>query len=85
MQCLRDIEIGRNEMKYLINMYWGQGAHTRTEDGLSPNIIIKRRVRQGCVLFLSVVNSCTGTIIIAKLIKLKVNSDEVEQVYFVIC
>ena len=32
------------------NLYWNQKAYMRTEDGLSPEIHIKKGVRQCCVL-----------------------------------
>ena len=38
------------DISLIRNLYWNQEAYMRTEDGLSPEIHIKRGVRQGFVL-----------------------------------
>ena len=43
--------MGKTFISLIRNLYWNKKkAYMRTEDGLSPEIHIKRGVRQGCVL-----------------------------------
>ena len=44
------------------NLYWNQKAFIRTEEGLSPEINIRRGVRQGCVLSPALFNLYTENI-----------------------
>ena len=49
---MENLDIDGKDISLIRNLYWNQKAYTvmRTEDGLSPEIQIKRGVRQGCVL-----------------------------------
>ena len=50
IQCLQQLDINGKDLKLIRNLYWNQKAFIRTDSGLSPEIQIKRGVRQGCVL-----------------------------------
>ena len=50
IQCLQQVDINGKDLKLIRNLYWNQKAFIRTDYGLSPEIQIKRGVRQGCVL-----------------------------------
>ena len=50
IECMENLDMDGKEIRLIINLYWTQKPYMRTEDGLSPEIHIKRRVRQGCVL-----------------------------------
>ena len=52
IECMENLDIDGKDISWIINLYWNQKAYMRTEDGLSPEIHIKRGVglRQGCVL-----------------------------------
>ena len=47
---MENLDIDGKDISLIRNLYWNQKAYMRTEDGLSPEIHIKRGVRQGCVL-----------------------------------
>ena len=47
---MENLDIDGKDISLIRNLYWHQKAYMRTEDGLSPEIHIKRGVRQGCVL-----------------------------------
>ena len=47
---MENLDIDGKYISWIRNLYWNQKAYMRTEDGLSPEIHIKRGVRQGCVL-----------------------------------
>ena len=59
IQCLQQLDIDGKDLKLIRNLYWNQKAFIRTENGLSPEIQIKRGVRQGCVLSPSLFNLYT--------------------------
>ena len=50
IQCLQHLDMNGKDLKLIRNLYWNQKAFIRTDDGLSPEVQIKRGVRQGCVL-----------------------------------
>ena len=52
IECMENLDIDGKDISLIRNLYWNQKAYKvmRTEDGLSPEIHIKRGVRQGCVL-----------------------------------
>ena len=50
IECMENLDIDRKDISLIRNLYWNQKAYMRTEDGLSPEIHIKRGVRPGCVL-----------------------------------
>ena len=47
---MESLDINGKDIILIRNLYWNQIAYMRTEAGLSPEIHIKRGVRQGCVL-----------------------------------
>ena len=51
---MENLDIDGKDISLIRDLYWNQKAYMRTEDGLSPEIHIKRGVRQGCVITLSV-------------------------------
>ena len=50
IECMESLDIDGKYISLIRNLYWNQKAYMRTEYGLSPDIHIKRGVRQGCVL-----------------------------------
>ena len=44
---MENLDIVWKDISLIRNLYWNQKAYMRTEDGLSPEIHIKRVVRQG--------------------------------------
>ena len=50
IEFMENLDIDGKDLSLIRNLYWNQKAYMRTEDGLSPEIHIKRGVRQGCVL-----------------------------------
>ena len=50
IECMENLDIDGKDISLIRNLYWNQKAYMRTEDGLSPEIHMKRGVRQGCVL-----------------------------------
>ena len=50
IECMENLDIDGKYISLIRNLYWNHEAYMRTEDGLSPEIHIKRGVRQGCVL-----------------------------------
>ena len=50
IECLKQIDIDGKDLRLIRNIYWNQKAYIRTEQGLSPEVFIRRGVRQGCVL-----------------------------------
>ena len=48
--CLKDIGLDRKYIRLIVNFYWTQKAHIQLEQDVSGDIMIKRGVRQGCVL-----------------------------------
>ena len=56
IENLQKIGIPGRDIKFIRNLYWTQKAFARLENGLSDEILIKRGVRQGCVLFPALFN-----------------------------
>jgi hypothetical protein len=50
IKCLKDIGLNGKDIKLIVNLYWTQKAYIQLEQDLSGEIMIKRGVRQGCVL-----------------------------------
>lgn len=50
MEILSTIDIDEKTIRCIKNLYWYQTANIKTSDGLTENILIKRGVRQGCIL-----------------------------------
>ena len=50
IKCLQDIGMNGKDIRLIVNLYWTQKAYIQLEQDLSDEIIIKRGVRQGCVL-----------------------------------
>ena len=50
IECMENLDIDGKDISLIRNLYCNQKAYMITEDGLSPEIHIKRGVRQGCVL-----------------------------------
>ena len=44
-----NLDLDGKDISLIRNLYWHQKSYMRTEDGLSPEIHIKRGVRQGCL------------------------------------
>ena len=59
---LQKIGIPGRDIKFIRNLYWTQKAFVRLENGLSDEILIKRGVRQGCVLSPALFNLYTEMI-----------------------
>ena len=53
IECMENLDIDGKDISLISNLYWNQKAYMRTEEGLSLEIQIMR-VRQGCVITLSV-------------------------------
>ena len=62
IECMENLDIDGKDISLIRNLYWNQKAYMRTEDGLSPEIHIKRGVRQGCVLSPCLFNLFTDNI-----------------------
>ena len=50
IKCLKDIRLNGKDIRLIVNLYWTQKAYIQLEQDLSGKIMIKRGVRQGCVL-----------------------------------
>ena len=50
IDCLKNIEIDGKHVRLIESLYWRQKAYIRSEENMSDEVKIKRRVRQGCVL-----------------------------------
>ena len=50
IKCLKDIGLNGKDIRLIVNLYWTQKACIQLEQDLSGEIMIKRGVRQGCVL-----------------------------------
>ena len=50
IDCLKDIGLNGKDISLIINLYWTQQAYIQLENCMSDKIMIKRGVRQGCVL-----------------------------------
>lgn len=48
--CLKNIGLNGKDIRLIVNLYWTQKAYIQLERDLSGEIMIKRGVRQGCVL-----------------------------------
>ena len=59
---MENLDIDLKDISLIRNLYWSQKAFMRTEDGLSPEIHIKRGVRQGYVLSSGLFNLYTENI-----------------------
>ena len=59
---LNDIGINGKDVKLIVNLNWTRKASIRLEKSLSNEILIKRGVRQGCVLSPCLFNLYTETI-----------------------
>ncbi len=42
IECMENLDIDGKDISLIRNLYWNQKAYMRTEDGLSPEIHIKR-------------------------------------------
>ena len=62
MEILIKIAITGRDIKLIRNLYWTQKAFVRLENGLSDEMMIKRGVRQGCVLSPALFNLYTEMI-----------------------
>ena len=49
-QSLKEIGLNGKDIKLIVNLYWTQKAYMQLEQDISGEIMIKRVVRQGCVL-----------------------------------
>ena len=52
----------RKYIRLIVNLYWTQKAHIQLEQDVSGDIMIKRGVRQGCVLSPCLINLYTEII-----------------------
>ena len=50
IECLSQMGVDSNDVKFIRNLYWGQQAYVRTKERMSDVIDIRCRVRQGYVL-----------------------------------
>ena len=50
IECMKNLDIDWRDISLIRNLYRNQKAYMRIEDGLSPEIHIKGRVRQGCAV-----------------------------------
>ena len=50
IKCLKEIGLNGKDIKLIVNLYWTQKADIQLEQDISGEIMIKRGVRQGCVL-----------------------------------
>lgn len=62
IENLIKIAIPGRDIKFIRNLYWTQKAFVRLENGLSDEVMIKRGVRQGCVLSPALFNLYTEMI-----------------------
>ena len=62
IECTENLNIYGKDISLMRNLYWNQKAYMRTEDGLSPEIHIKKGVRQCCVLSPCLFNMYTENI-----------------------
>ena len=51
-KSLKDIGLNGKDIRLIVNLYWTQKAYIQLEQDLSGEIVIKRRVCQGCQLFM---------------------------------
>ena len=65
IECMENLDIDGKDISLIRNLYWNLNAYMRTEDGLSPEIHIKRGARQGCVLSPCLFNLYTENIFAA--------------------
>ena len=56
IEYMENVDIYGKDINLISNLYWNQKAYVRTEDGLSPEIHVKRGVRQRCVLSPCLIN-----------------------------
>lgn len=50
LEILQRVGLDNRDLRIIANLYWNQRANVRVEDALSEEVLIKRGVRQGCVL-----------------------------------
>ena len=50
IECLKEIYTDGKDRRLIRNLYWNQKVYTRTDEGLFPEVFIRRGVRQRCVL-----------------------------------
>jgi Reverse transcriptase (RNA-dependent DNA polymerase) len=50
MSILKELGLDGRDIRIIANLYWGQTARVRINGDLSEEVLIKRGVRQGCVL-----------------------------------
>lgn len=50
IEILKDTGVDQQEIKIISNLYWHQIAEVRVEQATSDAVLIKRGVRQGCIL-----------------------------------
>ena len=50
IKCLQNIGLDGKDIRLIVNLYWTQKAYIRLDQDMSDEIMIKRGVRQGCVL-----------------------------------
>ena len=55
VELLQSLDVDKSETRLLINLYWKQTAAVRCGDDISEWLDIKQGVRQGCVVFSSLV------------------------------
>jgi len=63
IDILRRTGIDDSDTRIIENLYWGQRAEVKVDDRLTDEIIIRRGVRQGCVLSPLLFNVYSGELI----------------------
>ena len=62
IECLSENGTNEKDLKIVAKLYWEQTATVRTENGVTKELQIKKGMRQGCVLSLSLFNLYTENI-----------------------
>ena len=62
IEYLAEIGIDDEDLQIMAKLYWEQTATVRTENGVAKEFNIKKRVRQGCLLFSSLLTLNTEKI-----------------------
>ena len=48
-ECLKKLDIAGKDLRLIKNVYWNKKAYIRTDEGLAPEMSLRKGVMQGCV------------------------------------